>query len=105
MSGVQQLPGSPCVETPGADLNALRSLGDGRQIQMHPFLLIEDMADQVIDVETLHDDDDDVVDLAVQPRVQRTVVPLLVRLPLGLGEGVGGLQWVVDDDDVTAAPG
>ena len=43
--------------------------------------------------------------LVVEPAVEGVVVPLVRRLALGLRQRLLGLQRVVDDDDVGAAPG
>src|SRR5262249_26442439 len=50
---------------------------DRRKVQMSPTSLLEEMTDEVIGMEPLHDDDDRALGLMVEPRQQRVRVPLL----------------------------
>ncbi len=56
-------------------------------------------------MQSVHDKDDGARQLVVQPAVEGMVVPLVRHLPLGLRQRLLGLQRIVDDDDVGAAPG
>jgi hypothetical protein len=60
-----------------------------------PRLLHEDMADKVVFVQPLHDDDNRAPALVVEPAVERVVIPLVASLPLSLGERLLGLQRIV----------
>jgi hypothetical protein len=66
-------------------------------------LLREDVADQVIFVQPLHDDDDGAMPLVVEPAVEGVVEPIIGGLPLRLGERLLRLQRIVDQNDVGAA--
>jgi hypothetical protein len=63
------------------------------------------MADQIIFVQALHDDDNGAVLFVVLPAVEGVVVPVISGVPLGIGERLLGFQWIVDQNDVGAAPG
>ena len=56
-------------------------------------------------MQPVHDQDDRTLLRVVQPAVEGVVVPLVRRPPLGLRQGLLGLQRIVDDDDVGAAAG
>jgi hypothetical protein len=56
-------------------------------------------------VQAVHDQHDRTAELVVEPAVEGVVVPLVGGLPLGLRQRLLGLQRVVDDDQVGAAPG
>jgi hypothetical protein len=56
-------------------------------------------------VQPVHDEDDGARQLVVEAAVEGMVVPLVRDLPLGLRQRLLGLQRIVDDDDVGAAPG
>jgi hypothetical protein len=81
-------------------------LGFGDRWKAHdlPRLLAEHVADQIILVQALHGDDDGAVALVVLLAVEGVVEPLVGGLPLGVGERLLRLQWIVDQDDVGAAP-
>ena len=68
-------------------------------------LLRQDVADEVVLVQPLHDDDDGAVPLVVEPAVEGVVVPLVGGLPLRVGERLLRLQRIIDQDDVGAASG
>jgi hypothetical protein len=63
------------------------------------------VADEIILVQPVHDQDDGTLLLVVEPAVEGMVKPFVGRLPLGLRQGLLGLQRIVDDDDVGAAAG
>jgi hypothetical protein len=56
-------------------------------------------------VQPVHDEHDRTLLLVVEPAVEGVVEPFVGRLPLGLRQGLFGLQRIVDDDDVGAASG
>src|SRR5207248_889910 len=79
--------------------------GDRRKAQDFPVLLAEDVADEVVFVQPLHDDDDGAALLIVLPAVEGVVVPLVGGLPLRVGERLLRLQGIVDQDDIGAPSG
>jgi hypothetical protein len=56
-------------------------------------------------VQPVHNQDNGTRPRVVQPAVERVVVPVVGRLPLGLRQGLLGFQRIVDDDDVGAPAG
>ena len=56
-------------------------------------------------MQPVHDQDDRPLLLVIQPAIEGVVEPLVGRLPLGLRQGLVGLQRVVDDDDVGTPSG
>jgi len=72
------------------DLVRLLGFGNRRKAQNLPGLLREDVADEVVFVQPLHDDDDGAVPLVVEPAVEGMVVPIVGGLPLRLGERLFG---------------
>src|SRR5438552_17357833 len=79
--------------------------GDGREAQNFPRLLAEDVADEVVFVQPLHDDDYGAMLLVVLPAVEGVVIPFVGELPLCVGGRLLGLERIIDQDDVGAAPG
>ena len=69
----------------------LVDLGDRREPDDLPFLLPDDMADEIVLVQPLHDDDNGAIALVVEPAVERMVVPFVGGLPLSVGQGFVGL--------------
>ena len=69
----------------------LVGFGDRRKAHDLPRLLGEHMANEIILVQPLHDDDDGAVALVVEPAVEGVVKPVVGRLPLGVGERFLGL--------------
>jgi hypothetical protein len=67
-----------------------------------PVLLTEHVADEVVLVQPLHDDDNGAATLVVEPAVKRVIVPLVGGSSLRVGERLLRLQRIVDDDDVGA---
>jgi hypothetical protein len=68
------------------DLVHLIGFGDRRKPHDFPGLLREDVADEVVLVQPLHDDDDGAAALVVQPAVERVVVPVIRGFALRVGE-------------------
>ena len=87
------------------DRPGLVLLGDRREAHDLPILLGQHMADEVILVQPVHDQDNRTRPLVVQPAVEGVVEPLVRRPPLGLRQRLLRLQRIVDDDDVGAAAG
>jgi hypothetical protein len=56
-------------------------------------------------VQPVHDQHDRTLPLVIEPAVEGVVEPFVSALPVGVGQGLLGLQRIVDDDDVGAAPG
>jgi hypothetical protein len=83
----------------------LVDLGDRRKADDLPIFLGQHLAHQIVLVQAVHDHDDGARDLVVEPAVEGMVEPLVGRPALGLGQCLLGLQRVVDDDQVGAAPG
>jgi hypothetical protein len=63
------------------------------------------VADEVVLVDSLHNDNDDAGFLAVEPAQQGIVEPLVCCRSLGFRQGVIGFEWVVQDDDVSSPSG
>jgi hypothetical protein len=80
-------------------------LGDRRKAEDLPILLRQHVADQIVLVQPVHDQDDGARLLVVEARVEGMVEPLVGGPPLGLRERLLGLQRIVDDDDVGTPPG
>src|ERR1700746_1046721 len=65
----------------------LVGFGDRREAQNLPRLLREHVADEVVLVQPLHDQDDRAVALVVEPAVKGVDEPLVAGLPQRLWEG------------------
>ena len=63
------------------------------------------MADEIVLVQPLHDDDDRAATLVVEALIERVVEPLVGGFAPRVGKRVFRLQRIVDQDDVGAAPG
>src|SRR5271163_2618338 len=63
------------------------------------------MADEVVLVQPLHDNDNSATALVVKPAVEGVDEPVVGGLPLRLGERLLRLQGVIDQDDVGTASG
>jgi len=64
----------------------LVGFGDRRKAEDLPRLLCENVADEVVLVQPLHDDHDSAVALVVEAAVEGVVKPLVGRFPLRHGE-------------------
>src|SRR5258708_22430708 len=85
-----------------SDLNPLFGLCNGGQIEMGPVLSRHHVAGQVVEVETLHDQDDDVVTLAVQARVEGAVEPIFDRGPLCFRHCPLRCDRIVSDNEISS---
>ncbi len=83
----------------------LVGFGDCREAHHLPRLLLEHVADQVVLVQPLHDDDDGSPAFVVEPAVEGVGVPIIGGIPSRLGERLLRLQRVIDQNQVGAAPG
>src|SRR2546423_4683866 len=63
------------------------------------------MADQIVLLQPLHGDDDGASLLVVLPAIEGVIVPFVGGSSLRFGERLFGLERVIDNDDVGAAPG
>jgi hypothetical protein len=93
-TGMQGLPltASEATRSPDrVDPMHLVRLGDRRKAQNLPWLLGQDVADEVVLVQPLHDDDDGAISLVVEPAIKRVIEPFVGRLPLRVGERLFGL--------------
>jgi hypothetical protein len=70
----------------------LVGFGDRRKAQDLPQLLREHVADEVVLVQPLHDDDDGAVALVIEPAVKGVVVPLVGGFALRVGERLLGFS-------------
>jgi len=74
---MQQIADPAAVAAICAEPNSRVFFRDRRKVQMCPTSLLEEMTDQIIWVEPLHDHNDRALGLVVEPRQQRVRVPLL----------------------------
>src|SRR5271166_1532152 len=80
-------------------------LGDRREAHDLPIFLGQHVADEIVLVQPVHDQDDGTLLLVVQSAVEGMVEPLVGSPPLGLRQGLLGLQRIVDDNDVCTPSG
>lgn len=69
------------------------------------FTFFAEVAGQIVFMQALHDDNADALLFVIKAAVQRIVVPVIHRLSSGFRPGIIGLERVVDNDDISAAPG
>jgi hypothetical protein len=106
--GVQhlaRLPGEALRPPYRHDLVDLVGFGDRPKGHDLPRLLPEHVADKVVLVQPLHDDDDGAAALVVKPAVEGVGVPIIGGISSRIGERLLRLQRVIDQDKVGAAPG
>jgi hypothetical protein len=63
------------------------------------------MADEIVLMQALHDEDNPAVLLVVEAAIERIVIPLIDLVSLSLGNGLVRLEGIVDDEQVGAAAG
>ena len=80
-------------------------LGNRGQVEVGPATLFQQVTDQVVRVQALHDDHDGVGNLVVEAREQGVAIPLLGGFSDGFRGGVLWLRGVIDDDEIPAAAG
>src|ERR1700741_775520 len=78
----------------------LLGFGERRKAQNLPGLLRKDVADEVVLVQPLHDDDDHATALVVEPAVEGVDEPLVAGLSQFLGERLLRLKGIIDQDEV-----
>jgi hypothetical protein len=83
----------------------LIDLGDRWKRDDLPPLLFQDMADQIILMQALHDDDNHTLGFIIEARVECPVEPFVDSQAPTLRQRVAGLQRIVDDDQIRAATG
>jgi len=95
-----------CAEWRVNDVAPLRAPRSLLGTKPPPNFNAENMADEIIFVKALQDEDDAPRALIVRPKVEGVVVPLIHReLRSAVGKGLVGLHRIVDDDEVGIAPG
>ncbi len=72
---------------------------------MSPAAFLQEVACEIVHMEPLHHQNDGILPLVIEARIDRVVEPLLRVHPFRLRHAFGGLQRVVDDDQTAAAPG
>jgi hypothetical protein len=80
-------------------------LGDRREPDDLPVFLVQDVSDQIVLMQALHDHDDGARGLVVEAAQQRIVVPFVDRVAPGFRQGIVRLERIVDDDDIGATAG
>jgi hypothetical protein len=98
-------PREPPLPPHRLDHKGLVVLGDCREAHDLPILLAQNVADQIILVQPVHDQDDRTLPLVIEATVEGMVEPLVCRPPLALRQRLFGFQRIIDDDQVGAAPG
>jgi hypothetical protein len=86
----------------GPQRDRLIHLCDGGQIEMVEAAVLEKVADEIVDMQALHDDHDRILGLVVEPGQERIRVPLPKIVASGLGLRLLGLEGIVDDQEVAA---
>ena len=66
---------------------------------------LENVANQVVLMQALHNQHDRAVPFVVEPAQQRVVKPFVHRFTLGLGHGFRWFHRVINEDRASAAPG
>jgi hypothetical protein len=79
--------------------------GDRREAEHFPRFQTEDVADEVVLVQPLHDEENGAGALVVEPAVESVEIPLVAGLLQRLGQRLFGLQQIIDRDHVSPASG
>ena len=77
---------------------------NGGKLEDFPATLPHNVADHVVFVQALHNNDDAAGHLAVQAAVKRMLIPLVHRIASRIRHGLLGFQRIVNDDEVTTTP-
>jgi hypothetical protein len=80
-------------------------LGDRGKREDVPAFSSQDVADEIVFVQPLHDDDDYALGFVVQAGIERSVEPFVGGDAAALRHRVAGFQGIVDDDEIGAASG
>ncbi len=83
----------------------LVGFGDRGKIHNLPWLLSEHVADQVVLVQPLHDDDNRAAAFVVEPAVEGVEIPLVGGVAPRIGERLFRFGGVVDQNEIGTAPG
>src|ERR1051325_4459381 len=86
-------------------LKALIFQGYRWEVQMLPSTVSEQLAREIFFVQPLHYHDDDPGPFIIEPRKECRPVIGIDPLSSGMRGRLIRLQWVIDDDEVRAAPG
>jgi hypothetical protein len=89
----------------GVHDDALVVFGDSGQAEDVPVFLRQNMTDQIVLVQPVHDQHDGTLLLVIEPAVEGVVEPFVGALPVGFGQCLLGLQRVVDDDYIRTPSG
>jgi hypothetical protein len=87
------------------DLVLLVGFSDCRKTQDLPRLLPEHVADEVVLMQSLHDDDNGPVTLVVEPAVEGVEEPIVRCIPSCVGQRLLRFRGIVDQNEIGAAPG
>ena len=82
----------------------LVGFGDRRKAHHLPWLLAEHVADEVVLVQALHDDDDAATAFVVEPAVESVEVPFVGGVAPRIGERLLWFGGVVDQHEIGTAP-
>src|SRR6516164_3653354 len=86
--GMQHVAGATQMKAPWANRDLMFCFSNGWQIEMRPAFLLEQMSDQVVHMQPLHDHDDGVVILVIETADQSVGIPLLEVVARQLRIGV-----------------
>ena len=100
-----EAPRFPQINAAVAKRDTLVGIGACGEVQVGPSALVEQVTDQIIDVQTLHDDHDGILRLVVKAAHQRVGIPAFHPLADALRVCVLGLHWVIDNNKTAAATG
>jgi hypothetical protein len=102
---MQHVTDEAVVNTSAAKWDRFINFGDRGEIEMGPSSFLDQVADQVVQMQSLHHNDDCIRGFIVEPRQQRIAIPLQDILPRAVRLRVLRFHWIVDDDEVAAAAG
>ena len=87
-------------------LDRVHLVGFGDRWEAHnlPWLLAEHVADEVVLVQPLHDDDDAATAFVIEPAVESVEVPLVGGVAPRIGERLLRFGGVVDQNEIGTAP-
>src|SRR5262249_9787010 len=104
---MQHLSNSALIDATIAERDLLGLLSDSRQVEVYPVfpLILQEMPDQIIDVQSLLYDDDYPSPLVVEPGGEGGPKPANSRLARRLRHSILGFQWIIDNDVGSADAG
>src|ERR1700690_921683 len=65
-----------------------------------PLFLIHYMADQIVLVESLHNDDDDAVLFTIQSAHERVVIPFVNARSPSFGKSIIWFKWIIENNHI-----